>query len=81
MPLEVYVNKFAHTRFEPLGFTKNPEIRMAKSVVDYIFRFLGISFLPGYREANRNLPAAKRERSRRQQGRRVGAAPARRQEG
>ncbi len=57
VPLEVYVNKFAHTRFEPLGFTKNPEIRMAKSVVDYIFRFLGITFLPGYREANRNLPA------------------------
>ncbi|MDX1964062.1 MAG: vitamin B12-dependent ribonucleotide reductase [Pirellulales bacterium] len=57
VPLEVYVNKFSHTRFEPLGFTKNPEIRMAKSVVDYIFRFMGITFLPGYREANRGLPA------------------------
>jgi len=56
VPLEVYVNKFSHTRFEPMGFTKNPDIRMAKSVVDYIFRFMGITFLPGYREANRSLP-------------------------
>jgi ribonucleoside-diphosphate reductase alpha chain len=57
VPLEVYVNKFSHTRFEPMGFTKNPEIRMAKSIVDYIFRWLGIQFLPGYREANKGLSA------------------------
>ena len=55
VPLEVYVNKFAHTRFEPMGHTKNPDIRIAKSIVDYIFRWLGITFLPGYREANRGL--------------------------
>jgi ribonucleoside-diphosphate reductase alpha chain len=55
VPLEVYVNKFSHTRFEPMGITKNPDIRMAKSIVDYIFRWLGITFLPGYREANSNL--------------------------
>jgi len=55
VPLEVYVNKFSHTRFEPMGFTKNPEIRIAKSIVDYIFRWLGITFLPGFREANSNL--------------------------
>ncbi len=55
VPLEVYVNKFAHTRFEPMGHTKNPEIRIAKSIVDYIFRWLGIMFLPGYKEANRGL--------------------------
>lgn len=53
VPLEVYVNKFSHTRFEPMGHTKNPDIRIAKSIVDYIFRWLGITFLPGYREANR----------------------------
>ncbi len=41
VPLEVLVNKFAHVRFEPSGFTKNPEIPMAKSLTDYIFRFLG----------------------------------------
>jgi ribonucleoside-diphosphate reductase alpha chain len=56
VPLEVYVNKFSHTRFEPWGYTKNPDIKIAKSVVDYIFRWLGNTFLPGYREANRALP-------------------------
>jgi ribonucleoside-diphosphate reductase alpha chain len=38
VPLDVYVNKFSHTRFEPMGFTKNPDIKIAKSIVDYIFR-------------------------------------------
>ncbi|HEX3659426.1 MAG TPA: vitamin B12-dependent ribonucleotide reductase [Pirellulales bacterium] len=55
VPLEVYVNKFSHTRFEPMGHTKNPDIRIAKSIVDYIFRWLGITFMPGYREANAGL--------------------------
>jgi ribonucleoside-diphosphate reductase alpha chain len=55
VPLEVYVNKFSHTRFEPMGFTKNPDIRIAKSIVDYIFRWLGVQFLPGFREANKGL--------------------------
>ncbi len=58
VPLEVYVNKFSHTRFEPMGHTKNPDIRIAKSIVDYIFRWLGIEFLPGYREAMLGHPAA-----------------------
>jgi len=39
------VNKFAHMRFEPSGFTPNPHIRMAKSIVDYIFRWLAVKFL------------------------------------
>jgi ribonucleoside-diphosphate reductase alpha chain len=52
VPLEVLVNKFSHTRFEPMGHTTNPEIRIAKSLVDYIFRWLGMQFLPGYREAS-----------------------------
>ena len=55
VPLEVLVNKFSHTRFEPMGFTTNPDIRIAKSVVDYIFRWLGITFLAGYREAQHGL--------------------------
>ena len=55
VPLEDYVNKFSHMRFEPQGFTKNPDIRMAKSLIDYIFRWLGNTFLPGYREANLGL--------------------------
>ena len=52
VPLEVLVNKFSHTRFEPMGHTTNPDIRIAKSVVDYIFRWMGINFMPGFREAN-----------------------------
>ncbi|MBI86188.1 MAG: ribonucleoside-diphosphate reductase, adenosylcobalamin-dependent [Planctomycetaceae bacterium] len=51
VPLEVLVNKFSYTRFEPMGHTTSPDIRIAKSVVDYIFRWLGITFIPGYREA------------------------------
>src|SRR5262249_52169971 len=42
VPLEVFVNKFAHSRFEPAGFTKNPDIPIAKSIADYIFRWLGM---------------------------------------
>jgi ribonucleoside-diphosphate reductase alpha chain len=45
VPLELYVSKFAHVRFEPHGFTKNSDIPIAKSIVDYIFRWLGIKFL------------------------------------
>ena len=45
VPLKVLINKFVHTRFEPSGWTNNPEIRIAKSVVDYIFRWLGLKFL------------------------------------
>jgi ribonucleoside-diphosphate reductase alpha chain len=56
VPLEVLVNKFSYTRFEPMGYTTNPDIRIAKSLVDYIFRWLGLSFIPGYREASLGLP-------------------------
>ncbi len=45
VPLKDLVEKFSHTRFEPSGFTKNPEIPIAKSLVDYIFRWLGSKFL------------------------------------
>ena len=41
VPLKTLVDKFSHTRFEPSGFTNNPEIPIAKSVTDYVFRFLG----------------------------------------
>jgi len=56
VPLEVLVNKFSHTRFDPMGRTSNPDIRLAKSVVDYIFRWLAIQFIPGYKEAQAGLP-------------------------
>jgi ribonucleoside-diphosphate reductase alpha chain len=45
VPLQLLVDKFTHTRFEPSGFTKNPEIPMAKSIMDYIFKWLAIKFL------------------------------------
>ena len=41
VPLEDYVRKFSHMRFEPQGYTKNPDIRIAKSLIDYIFRWMG----------------------------------------
>jgi ribonucleoside-diphosphate reductase alpha chain len=46
VPLRVLCDKFSHTRFEPSGFTGNPEIPIAKSITDYIFRWLTIKFLP-----------------------------------
>ncbi len=47
VPLSAMVNKFSHTRFEPSGFTGNPEIPMAKSITDYVFRWLGLNFPSG----------------------------------
>jgi ribonucleoside-diphosphate reductase alpha chain len=51
VPLEALVKKFAHQRFEPSGFTKNPEIRSASSITDYVFRWMALQFVPGYRES------------------------------
>ncbi len=45
VPLDVYVSKFSHMRFEPSGMTNDPDIRVAKSIVDYIFRWMGKKFL------------------------------------
>jgi ribonucleoside-diphosphate reductase alpha chain len=45
VPLEVYVSKFSHMRFEPSGLTNDTDIRVAKSIVDYIFRWMGKKFL------------------------------------
>ncbi|AFM26449.1 vitamin B12-dependent ribonucleotide reductase [Desulfomonile tiedjei] len=70
VPLEALVNKFSHVRFEPSGFTSNREIPIAKSLTDYIFRFLGIRFLnkdqqvtagllpPGEGNPNSGVPAS-----------------------
>src|SRR5438128_6811905 len=51
VPLESLVKKFAYQRFEPSGFTKNPDIRHATSIADYVFRWLGCQFIKGYKEA------------------------------
>jgi ribonucleoside-diphosphate reductase alpha chain len=45
VPLEVLVDKFSHVRFEPAGLTRNPQVRIAKSIVDYVFRWLATKFL------------------------------------
>jgi len=45
VPLPVLVDKFSHMRFEPSGMTKNPQVRFAKSIVDYVFRWLATKFL------------------------------------
>src|SRR5580704_216835 len=47
VPLEVLCSKFTHVRFEPSGWTGNPKIGFAKSIVDYIFRWLELKFLTG----------------------------------
>jgi len=59
VPLESLVKKFAYQRFEPSGFTKNPDIRHATSITDYVFRWLACEFIKGYKEAtapNRGQP-------------------------
>jgi ribonucleoside-diphosphate reductase alpha chain len=59
VPLHVLVDKFSHTRFEPSGFTGNPQIPIAKSITDYIFRWLATKFLP-----REDLPEGIQERDR-----------------
>jgi ribonucleoside-diphosphate reductase alpha chain len=59
VPLEALSKKFAHQRFEPSGFTKHPEIRNASSITDYVFRWMALQFIPGFRDLNnpnRNQP-------------------------
>ena len=46
VPLESLIRKFSHMRFEPAGFTGNKDVPMAKSITDYIFRWLAVKFLP-----------------------------------
>ncbi len=54
VPLITLVDKFRHARFEPAGMTSNRDIPFAKSLIDYIFCWLGCQFIPGY--ADKNLP-------------------------
>jgi ribonucleoside-diphosphate reductase alpha chain len=59
VPLDTYVSKFTNMRFEPAGMTDDPDIRMATSVVDYIFRRLALDFLPLERRAELGIFTAK----------------------
>jgi ribonucleoside-diphosphate reductase alpha chain len=58
VPLDVYVSKFSHMRFEPAGLTNDPDIRVAKSLVDYIFRWLGKKFLDADTQASLGIMSA-----------------------
>lgn len=60
VPLDTLIKKFTHVRFEPEGMTRNADIPMAKSVMDYLARYLGMQYVPGYRD--RMSPAAKLEK-------------------
>ena len=59
VPLQVLVDKFSHARFEPSGMTKNPEIRFAKSIVDYVFRWMAAKFLSAEAKYNAGLERAR----------------------
>ncbi len=65
VPLQIMVDKFTHTRFEPSGFTNNAEIPIAKSIVDYVFRWLASKFLSADERESAGIvgrPAAVEER-------------------
>ncbi len=66
VPVRSLVNKFAYQQFEPMGMTSNNDIPFAKSLVDYIFRWLGIQFVEGFKEQNtprRNVASPTKEES------------------
>ncbi len=50
VPLESLATKLAHLKFEPSGLTTNKDIRFANSIVDYVFRWLGNEYVPGYKQ-------------------------------
>jgi ribonucleoside-diphosphate reductase alpha chain len=63
VPLRTLVEKFMHTRFEPSGFTGNPNIPMAKSIMDYLFRYMALKFLDRDERANVGLIADQEDSS------------------
>ncbi|KFE62201.1 vitamin B12-dependent ribonucleotide reductase [Hyalangium minutum] len=63
VPLQVLVDKFSHTRFEPSGFTGNPAIPIAKSITDYIFRWLALKFMPSTQVEETEVTIEPRESS------------------
>jgi ribonucleoside-diphosphate reductase alpha chain len=60
VPVEALARKFQHTRFEPSGHTTNPDIRVASSISDYVFTWLGVTFSPEFR-AEYEASQARRE--------------------
>ncbi len=68
VPLQVLVDKFSHARFEPSGMTKNPEIRFAKSIVDYVFRWMAAKFLSAEAKYARRPQRARTDGGHRRRG-------------
>lgn len=63
IPLVVFVDMFRHFRFEPSGMTSNRDIPFAKSIIDYIFAWIGCMFIPGFSERNVPLQIRKRDKN------------------
>jgi ribonucleoside-diphosphate reductase alpha chain len=63
VPLDVLVDKFSHTRFEPSGFTGNPDIPIATSISDYVFRWLKLKFVKPEGEVEANAASVMAEAS------------------
>ena len=61
VPLNALVRKFSHQRFEPSGFTKNPQIGRASSIIDYVFRWIGSQFIPDFIEKTRGTGGGQQE--------------------
>ena len=61
VPVETLAHKFEHVSFEPSGWTRNPTIRRASSVIDYIFRWLGMQFSETYRLEKQSAQPALKE--------------------
>ena len=61
VPLNALVRKFSHQRFEPSGFTKNPQIGRASSIIDYVFRWIGSQFIPDFIEKTRGTGVGQQE--------------------
>lgn len=60
VPLSVLVDKFSHMRFEPSGMTKNPQVRFAKSIIDYVFRWMDMKFLRQKTIEQSNMPSCEK---------------------
>ena len=76
VPLQALVDKFSHVRFEPSGMTRNPEIRFAKSIVDYIFRWMASKFLSPEAQFHAGVNGRELDEARRRRRRRRGPAAA-----
>ena len=63
VPFKVLVDKFSHSRYEPSGITTNPEVRIAKSITDYIFRWMALKFMPEGDRGAAGIPEAEERKA------------------